>query len=53
MYTCHYNSPLGNMLLAADEMGLTGIWFEGQKYFAQHLPKEVEEKESDNVRIMV
>ena len=25
MYTCHYNSPLGNMLLAADEMGLTGI----------------------------
>ena len=46
MYTCHYNSPLGNMLLAADEMGLTGIWFEGQKYFAQHLPKEVEEKES-------
>lgn len=28
-----YKSPLGNILLAADEVGLTGLWFEGQKYF--------------------
>ena len=33
-------SPLGNVLLAADETGLTGLWFEGQKYFAQGLPEE-------------
>ncbi len=36
-YISHYRSPLGGMLLAADEQGLTGLWFEGQKYFALHL----------------
>ena len=40
IYTCTYPSPLGNMLLAADEVGLTGLWFEGQKYFANTLPEE-------------
>ena len=44
-YISHYPSPIGNMLLAADEMGLTGLWFEGQKYFAPDLDKEPEEKE--------
>ena len=44
-YISHYPSPIGNMLLAADEMGLTGLWFEGQKYFALDLDKEPEEKE--------
>ena len=44
-YISHYPSPIGNMLLAADEMGLTGLWFEGQKYFALDLHKEHEEKE--------
>ena len=43
-YISHYPSPIGNMLLAADEMGLTGLWFEGQKYFALDLDKEHEEK---------
>ncbi len=31
-------SPLGGLLLAADEAGLTGLWFEGQKHFAAGLP---------------
>jgi len=31
MYTLHYDSPLGGILLAADEVGLTGLWFEGKK----------------------
>ena len=44
-YTSHYCSPIGNILLAADEVGLTGLWFEGQKYFALYLDKEHEEKE--------
>ena len=39
-YTSTYQSPLGGILLAADEIGLTGLWFEGQKYFANTLPKE-------------
>ncbi|MCI9067844.1 MAG: methylated-DNA--[protein]-cysteine S-methyltransferase [Lachnospiraceae bacterium] len=44
-YTSHYRSPMGGILLAADDMGLTGLWFEGQKYFALHLDKANEEKE--------
>ena len=44
-YISHYSSPLGNILLAADETGLTGLWFEGQKYFALYLDKVYEEKE--------
>ena len=40
VYTCNYKSPLGDILLAADETGLTGLWFEGQKYFANTLPDE-------------
>lgn len=36
----HYDSPLGGILLAADEIGLRGLWFDGQKYFAQGLPGE-------------
>ena len=44
-YTSHYCSPIGDILLAADDIGLTGLWFEGQKYFALYLDKEHEEKE--------
>ena len=39
-YTCTYKSELGEILLAADEIGLTGLWFTGQKYFASTLPDE-------------
>ncbi len=43
--TATYKSPLGTILLAANEIGLTGLWFEGQKYFARTLPKEHISKE--------
>lgn len=46
MFIRHYDSPLGRILLAADERGLTGLWFEGQKYFARTLPTECEERET-------
>lgn len=36
--TGHYTSPLGEMLLAADERGLTGLWLEGQKSDRAGLP---------------
>ena len=33
IYTNSYESPLGSMLLAGDEEGLTGLWFtEGSRY---------------------
>lgn len=43
-YTSHYASPLGGMLLAADDAGLTGLWFEGQKHFARRLDDAHEER---------
>ncbi len=44
-YTWKYESPLGGILLAADETGLTGLWLDGQKYFARCLHEEHEERE--------
>ncbi len=44
-YTSHYRSPIGGIFLAADDIGLTGLWFEGQKYFARCLDEEHVEKE--------
>ena len=44
-YISHYHSPIGDILLAADDIGVTGLWFEGQKYFALHLDKEHQEKD--------
>ena len=44
--TATYKSPIGTILLAANEIGLTGLWFEGQKYFARTLPKEHISKEA-------
>ena len=45
MYIQYDDSPLGKMLLAADEIGLIGVWFENQKYYASGL-KETLEKET-------
>lgn len=39
-YTKTYDSPLGEILLAADEQGLTGLWFDKEKYFARNLDPE-------------
>lgn len=44
-YTHHYASPLGGILLASDGEGLTGLWFEGQKYYARGLGAEAREKD--------
>ena len=35
-----YISPFGEILIAADDSGLTGLWFSGQKYFPVSLPEE-------------
>ena len=45
-YITHYQSPVGGILLAADETGLTGLWFDGQKYYADRLDPEHEEKDT-------
>ena len=33
IYKTKYNSPLGVLSMASDGKSLTGLWFEGQKYF--------------------
>lgn len=43
-YTYHYDSPLGGITLASDGEALTGLWFDGQKYFGSTLLAEPEEK---------
>ena len=45
-YIQHYTSPLGGVLLSADELGLTGLWFDGQKYFAALLPDKTIEQDT-------
>ncbi len=43
-YINYYESTLGNILLVADDIGLTGLWFDGQKYYPDHLDTRYEEK---------
>lgn len=43
-YTYHYQSPLGGITLSSNGTELTGLWFDGQKYFGDTLSKEFEEK---------
>lgn len=43
-YTYHYHSPLGGITLSSNGTELTGLWFDGQKYFGDTLSKDHEEK---------
>lgn len=45
-YTSLYRSPVGEILLAADEIGVVGVWFQEGKYYANCLDKENEPKET-------
>lgn len=36
-YICDYDSPLGAITLASDGEALTGLWFNGQKYYGAGL----------------
>ena len=46
-YTHQYLSPLGGITMASDGEYLTGLWFDGQKYFADTLSVQHEEKDLD------
>lgn len=43
-FTSHYTSPLGEMLLASDGDCLTGLWFEGQRFYAAGLSRDAREE---------
>ena len=49
-YTHHYVSPLGGITMASDGEYLTGLWFDGQKYFADTLSVQHDEKDLDVFR---
>lgn len=44
VYTYHYNSPLGGITMASEGTALIGLWFDGQKYFADSITGEYTEK---------
>ena len=41
-YTWHVSSPLGGITLASNGEALTGLWFDGQKYFGSTLSADHE-----------
>lgn len=43
-YIYPYSSPLGEITLASNGESLTGLWFNGQKYYARSLDAEHEER---------
>lgn len=45
-YCGRYASPLGEILLAADELGMIGLWFEGQRYFGCGLEENRQTRET-------
>lgn len=45
-YTSIYQSPVGEILLAADDIGVVGVWFKDEKYYAYCLDEENEPKET-------
>ncbi|GFH63023.1 MAG: methylated-DNA-[protein]-cysteine S-methyltransferase [Candidatus Desulfovibrio kirbyi] len=44
-YIYKYDSPMGMITIASNGESLTGLWFNGQKYFAGTLEKENEAKQ--------
>ena len=43
-YYCKIKSPAGMLTVSSDGKNITGLWIEGQKYFAKGLEKDAEEK---------
>lgn len=44
-YIYHYNSPLGGITVSSNGSEITGLWFDGQKYFGDTLSKDYKEKD--------
>lgn len=44
-YISHYTSPLGPITLSSNGEALTGLWFDGQKYFGATLTEHREEQD--------
>ena len=40
IHITHYDSPLGNITIASDGKALVGLWFDGQKHFADTIARK-------------
>ena len=49
-YVNRYTSSIGNITMASDGEALTGLWFDGQKYFGLYLDNENEEKDLKRIK---
>ena len=49
LYTMHYDSPVGSLLLAEKDGALAGLWIEGQKYFLGSYKEEKTENRDSMV----
>ncbi len=49
-YISYYKSPLGEILLAANDRALTGLWFEGHRFFAKFFG-DFEERETEILKL--
>lgn len=49
MYISYYDSPLGKVLISADDIGVTGLWFCNQKHFAAGISGEPCERMTDAI----
>ena len=45
----YYNSPLGKILIEAENDSIRGLWFIGQKYFPKHLQEAIVEVQKSEI----
>ena len=48
-YKTNYNSPIGQLTIAAHNNSLIGVWLEGQKYFQGSIKTELDF--NDNIEV--
>lgn len=49
IYITHYNSPIGDILLASKNDKLIGLWIESQKYYLSSFKEELKEVENNEI----
>ncbi|MBR8465473.1 methylated-DNA--[protein]-cysteine S-methyltransferase [Campylobacter sp. faydin G-140] len=49
LYTSTYSSPLGEILLTSDNIGLTGLWINDNKFYTQNSTNEYRSKQTQEI----
>ncbi len=49
-YISRYDSPIGKIFLTANNKGLTGLWFDSEKYYCGNVDKEHIAVETDVIK---